>query len=313
MRQASNSPLTQHPFSSTIRSSALALPRVLGGADDLFLTPFHFRQKVLPGFPGLILDMPYPPRCWFRSRLGEGSVRRLSATALLTTMLAILLLSGVALPAADLPASHSASLARTITLHIAGLTAWKPDEITVRSINWLNGAELPQGELTFRVLQKNIPANYHSLLLPIEALQDDRGVCTFWVVTDVGVRARVLRATHRLQYGSAVSPQDVAQQNIEIPDPRVTHLRNADEAVGKVLRRNLSPGDFLTRECLSQPLLVRSGDTVKLRLRSGAVSLAALAKAEQSGGLGQVIRVRNLEFSRPVRAEVTGPGEVTIE
>src|SRR3990172_7598849 len=103
MRQASNSPLTHHPFSSTLWSSVRALPRALGWADDLLLTPFHFRQKVFPGFPGLILDMPYPPRSWFRSRLGEGSVRRLSETALLLMILAVTSPSQPTLRAAETP------------------------------------------------------------------------------------------------------------------------------------------------------------------------------------------------------------------
>src|SRR5512143_3363951 len=101
MRQASNSPLTQHPFSSKLWSSVRTLPRTLDRADDLLLTPFHFHQKVLPGIPGLILDMPYPLRCWFRSRLGEGSVRRLSAITLAILMLAVLPLSECTLQAGD--------------------------------------------------------------------------------------------------------------------------------------------------------------------------------------------------------------------
>jgi flagella basal body P-ring formation protein FlgA len=313
MRQASNSPLTQHPFSCILWSSVRALPRALGWADGLLLTPFHFHQKVFPGFPGLILDMPYPPRSCFRSRLGEGSVRRLSAITLLFMMLAVFGLPARMLQAADPPAARSAAIGQAVKLHIAGLTAWKEAEITVRSITCLGGAELPRGELSFRVLQKNIPANYHRLLLPLEALQDGRGIRTFWILADVSVRARVLKVTHRLQYGSAISPQDVAEAEMEISDPRVAHLRSMNDAIGKILRRNLSPGDPLTRECLAKPLLVRLGDIVKLRLRAGSISLAASARAEQNGWLGQVIRVRNLDFSRSIRAEVTGPGEVTIE
>jgi len=71
--------------------------------------------------------------------------------------------------------------------------------------------------------------------------------------------------------------------------------------------------EAITREVLTSPYLVRSGDTVRLRFEQSGVSLATLVRAEQSGKLGQVIRVRNLDFMRSVKAQVVGPGEVKAQ
>ena len=52
-----------------------------------------------------------------------------------------------------------------------------------------------------------------------------------------------------------------------------------------------------------------------VRLRAGAsgVAISALAKAEQSGRLGERIRVRSIDFMKPLRARVVGAGEVQID
>ncbi len=312
MRKVSDSPLTLDHFSTNKRSSVRALPRALGRTDGLLLTPFPFRQTVDPGSPGRLLDLPYPPRSRFCSRLGEGSVRRLSAFALsLVTLFGIVLwpcpVCGEALSV------DSGALARAVKTHISEMTAWREGEIEIRSITTLTRVVLPPGDLTFHVSQTVPPANFHSLMLPIEASLEDKMVSSFWIKAEVAIRARVLRATRRLPFGHTVGPGDVAEGLVEIADPRAHYLRSRSEAVGNLLRRTVTPGDPLTRECITPPFLIRSGETVKIRMRHGSIALAALARAEQNGKLGQVIRVRNLEFSRPVKAEVTGPGEVTIE
>ncbi len=313
MRQASNSPLTLYPFSIRKRPSVRALPRAFDWAVGLLLTPFRFRQRVFPGYSGAVLDMPYPPRSWFRSRLGEGSVRRLfTSTFVLMTVISALLPQPAA-RASDSVGWNSGALERAVKAHIMETSCWKDAEIEVRSTANLSGAELPPGDLSFRVVAKNPPANYGSLLLPVEASMEGRTIRTFWITADVMIRARVAQAANRLPFGRTIAAGDVREAVVEIKDPRAQYLRSSAEAAGMIMRRTLSSGDPLTRECITRPFLVRTGQTVRLKLKYGSVSLAALARAEQSGRLGQVIRIRNMDFSRPVRAEVTGPGEVTIE
>ena len=99
----------------------------------------------------------------------------------------------------------------------------------------------------------------------------------------------------------------------DIADARVACLRKPEEAIGLIARRTLSPGDPLTRESLANPFLVRSGDTVRLRLERSGIRLAVLARAEQDGKLGQFIRIWSLDFSRPLKAQVVGRGEVKVE
>lgn len=58
--------------------------------------------------------------------------------------------------------------------------------------------------------------------------------------------------------------------------------------------------------------MVRRGDTVRLVAVRDSVSLTVLARALQDGKLGEQIRVQNLDFNRPVTAQVTGEREVRV-
>jgi len=89
-------------------------------------------------------------------------------------------------------------------------------------------------------------------------------------------------------------------------------MRNVDDVTGMAAKRSFSPGDPLTLESLTKPFLVKSGDTVHLRLERNGLVLTSLVRAEQDGQLGQVIRVRNLEFSSVLNAKVTGRAKVEI-
>ena len=312
MRQASNSPLTLDHFSTKKGPSVQALPRALGWTGGLLLTPFPFRRRAGWESSHGLLDLPYPPRSRFCSRLGEGSVRCLSAFALSVPLLFVILLSPRPARAQSV-GTGSIALVHAIRSHVSELSGWEEEEIEVHSLANLNRVSLPSGDVSFHVSQKTPLASCRNLILPIEASLQGKAVGTFWIKADVTVLAKVLQAARRLPFGSTITPGDVTESLIEITDLRVQYFRRPEEAAGRVLRRTLATGEPITRECLAAPFIVRSGEIIKILFKHGAVSLAALARAEQNGKLGQVIRVRNLDFSRPVKAEVTGPGEVTIE
>jgi flagellar basal body P-ring formation protein FlgA len=142
---------------------------------------------------------------------------------------------------------------------------------------------------------------------------DGRSARTVWIMADVRINATVMQAARMLPFGTALTGDDIRPVRIEITDPRAACVRKAEAAPGKVLRRSIKTGELITEDALSDPPVVRSGDTVRLRLEQQNIRLVILARAEQDGRMGQSIRVRNLEFARVMKALVVGPGEVLIQ
>jgi flagella basal body P-ring formation protein FlgA len=204
-------------------------------------------------------------------------------------------------------------VAPVLRAHVAAITAWQPDEIDVRAVRNLAGIQIPEGDTTLRFAQKSAPSSFGSLLLALEVSVEGKPVRTVWISADVRIKATLLQAARRLRYGAVLTDGDVRPVRVEVPDPRESYIRSSDAAVGKVLRRNLKPGDLITEDALSEPMVVHMGQTVRLRFEKSNIRVTMPVRAEQSGWLGQSIRVRNLEFARSMKAVVVGPGEVLIQ
>ncbi len=313
MRQATNSPLTHHRFFFSVRTFVQAIPRALDWTDGTPHTPFHFHQEGSSALSRALLGMPYPLRSKSHSRLGEGSVRRLSATIVASLLFMFFFLTPHVSMSARGIGPETGALAGAVRIHVASSTAWKETQVEVRSVGLVNEIQIPAGTTEFRVTPGTAVNTLRNLILPMEALTDGKPQMTFWVYADIRVHSPVVQAARRVTYGSTITADDVRVAETELSDLRVEYLRSSDEAIGKTLRRSLSPGDPLTRDSLVSPLLVHSGEIVRLLLQSGKISLAASVRAEQNGRLGQTIRVRNLDFSRSIKALVTGRGEVRVE
>jgi flagella basal body P-ring formation protein FlgA len=245
--------------------------------------------------------------------LGEGSVR--SSLENLIRLLILISLCAAARSAngAESAVSHSDALARAVRDHVVEATSWKESEIEARVTADFSGADLPAGETDFSISNKELIATFKHALLPVDVMQNGKTIRTIWVAADIIIRAKVVQAAARMTFGSTVAPADVKEALTEITDARAQYFRACSEVIGKVMRRTLSPGDPLTRDTVTNPLLIHSGDTVRVRLERGPIVMSATAKAEQDGKIGETIRVRNLDFSRSLKATVVGRGEVRIE
>jgi len=197
--------------------------------------------------------------------------------------------------------------------HILQTTAWKESEISIRSIGNLGGIELPLSGAEFRIPTGDAVVGSRTILAPLEILQDGKKLRSYWITGDIDIRAEVLAAARRIIPGREVTADDVEKRVVEIPDMRTAYARNPEEVLGKVARRGLLAGAPLTRESFADPLLVRSGEIVRIRLERDGITLTSLAKAQQDGVLGQFIRVRSVDFPAFMKAKVTGRLEVKMQ
>jgi flagella basal body P-ring formation protein FlgA len=345
MKQVSNSLLTLciNPFSSNPDVEA---PRKTASAAGRHLTPFFVHQGSKRGYRSILLNLSCPPRSLVRYRLGEGRIRSLlygfclSFFVLLFFSAPIWCIAAVdrvadlnnsaAVNAVKAPPTENAALpvvqakmsvrpvsvdeiASILKSHFAETTSWKESEIVIRAIGDLKGIDIPRDGAEMRLSSSATIAGQRRILAPIEVLQYGKNLRNFWVSAEVCIHADVVTATKRIVPGKIITAGDIEIKNAEITNLRASYAGRPDEVVGKISRRNFSPGDPLTRDSFSDPYLVRNGETVRLRLERDGIVLTSLAKAEQDGRLGQIIRVRNADFSKVLKAQVTGRAEVKLE
>ena len=99
--------------------------------------------------------------------------------------------------------------------------------------------------------------------------------------------------TKPLAYKQLIQNGDVIEKRIlsdSLPgDPLVTK----GQAVGQQASRELKPGTVLNARMLDPVELVKSGQFVTITVSHGAVSIKTVARAMESGSLGQTIKVKN--------------------
>ena len=203
-------------------------------------------------------------------------------------------------------------IANLLKSYIVKTTPWKDSEIEIRSIGNLNGVELPPDGAELRFSQTPAVLGRRSITALFEIVQAGKTLRCFWIAAETTVHADAWTAVKKIQPGQMVEAGDFVKRSTSIKDLRTTYVRTLDEVVGKIARRSFSPGDLIVREAFADPFLIKRGETVQIRLQRNGVMLTSQARAEQDGRLGQMIQVRNLDYSTVLKAQVTGRSQVML-
>ncbi|HSW38172.1 MAG TPA: flagellar basal body P-ring formation chaperone FlgA [Acidobacteriota bacterium] len=204
-------------------------------------------------------------------------------------------------------------VAALLIAHLVEHTPWEKSEITITSINNLNGLEIPPGDSALMISPAGTIFGHGNLMAPLDIVHEGNHYRTLWITADVKINARIVSAARKIISGKPVASEDVRLTDAAVTDLRAAYFRQVDIVVGKVARRHFAPGDPLTAQAFVEPFLVNRGDMVRLRLERDGVALTSLVRAEENGRLGQVIRVKNFEFSSVLRARVSGQAQVVLQ
>jgi flagella basal body P-ring formation protein FlgA len=86
-------------------------------------------------------------------------------------------------------------------------------------------------------------------------------------------------------------------------------LLTKPQSVGQEADRDLKPGTILTARLVDAVPLCKSDDLITVTVRRGNVELKTIARAVESGGYGQSVRVRDQQTNDIYDVVLTGPQE----
>jgi len=122
--------------------------------------------------------------------------------------------------------------------------------------------------------------------------------------------AEVAVLTHHLRPGAVLTAEDISIARLHalllhgnIPLPPA-------EAPGLQMRRDMGPGQPITRADVLKHILVAHNAKVRIVLFAAGISLGAEGVALDEGGLGDRIRVQNPSSRAILEADITGANEV---
>ncbi len=148
----------------------------------------------------------------------------------------------------------------------------------------------------------------------------DALVIELWARTADGAAARLRLAGRVVELVRVPTPRTalgrgtvIAADMLDVrwvPRERLDEEVVLDEArlIGREVRRRLAAGRPIRSADLQEPRLVRRGALVTVVYRRPGLELTAVARALESGPLGAVVRLVNVDSRTAIKARVIGPG-----
>lgn len=136
--------------------------------------------------------------------------------------------------------------------------------------------------------------------------------CTIWA------RVKVLAAAERLVSAVTLAAQQpilreqVRRESFEGFPLRDSLTPSIEQVIGRLPRRSIPAGSPIQLNLLDAPKDVRSGETVRVEVRSGGARLELEGRAEGAGRRGESIPVRNPLTGKTFTARVEGRGKVAV-
>ena len=172
--------------------------------------------------------------------------------------------------------------------------------------------DLSGPEFSFNI-RKTRGADLGLVSLKAQVLRDGEVVQEVPMVVRVRMNRRVLIARRAINLGAVISESDLRMMQMTFD--RVDRAGAADlsRVVGQRARSFVPMGAAIRMEDIEPVALVSRGELVDLFARTGAVEIRTSARAMAGGGLGDLIRVRDLNHKRQeFDAVIVGPGRVRI-
>jgi flagella basal body P-ring formation protein FlgA len=123
----------------------------------------------------------------------------------------------------------------------------------------------------------------------------------------IPVLARLLPVRQPIEAG------DIKMITTRLPRDAANIARTASQLIGQALRHVVPAGAPMPLSELTTPTAVLANASVEMDLETGGLHLAGRGIAEQSGAVGDMIRVRNPSSLAVMMAEVTGHDRVRVD
>lgn len=116
-----------------------------------------------------------------------------------------------------------------------------------------------------------------------------------------------------LQPGNVIEKEDIEYK--AFPQHKITAhiIQSEQDLIGRTVRRNMPQiGNMINTQDIINPILIKRGDLVTMRVENAGVLITARGKAQGNAAAGQVVQVMNLESKRLIEGVVKDSQIVVI-
>ncbi len=134
------------------------------------------------------------------------------------------------------------------------------------------------------------------------------------VTADVQIIAAVVVAKRDIAAGTRLAAEDVETARIPISGSPDRFLHSVSEALGKETGRAIAKGEPVPGASAKKPVVMKRGDIVQVTVRCAGkdISVKTTGIVQQSGRLGEMVKVKNAASGKEFMAKVVGGKDVEV-
>ncbi len=112
--------------------------------------------------------------------------------------------------------------------------------------------------------------------------------------------------------GETIDPAALEEVGVTNPNLKGNYAHRIGDVAGRVTDRTLLPGRTIIVDFLRDPYTVKRGAAVKIVYSSDGLTISATGTPMEDGGVGQIVRVRNVESGVTISGTVLADGSIKV-
>ncbi|PIE03560.1 MAG: flagella basal body P-ring formation protein FlgA [Acidobacteria bacterium] len=170
---------------------------------------------------------------------------------------------------------------------------------------------LPKGEITFAIYSAAKSLRPGMNVLRVDAYVNDVKKKSFSVSIQLAMEVLAARTTRYIDRHETIQAGDVVWETIKT-NRLLSPLVTKDQLSGCQTKIAIPAGTVLDWRKLEKTPLIERNQLVYVSAVNGSLSIRMQAKSMDRGGIGEVVRLKNIDSGKTFLATVSGTGEAKL-
>lgn len=159
-------------------------------------------------------------------------------------------------------------------------------------------------------LDLNIDLNKNTVMIPVFATKnaDSKG----WIIAEIKRYQNVPVLNKSVKIGDVITEDMIAMEYRQMMNVR-ENVQKLEAVIGMQAVRFLNAGQILQYSDLRKETVLKKGQIVRAMFGAADFEVAISAEAQESGSIGDVVKIKNLDSQKVFAAKVVERGIVRIE
>ncbi len=197
--------------------------------------------------------------------------------------------------------------------YIKSRSFFKNNNSRIKEIRVSNEVLLPKGRIFHRV----IPIQKNSLAgsIPVSIIFSGSGNFKkrVWSTVKIEVLSEVVVAKRPIGKHKIITMDDIAFKKVDLLEQSSNVITAYKEILGKRTRKTIRADTVLRSDIIELLPLVKRGDIVLIVAESGSLRITAMGEAKGKGGMGERIKVVNIDSGKRLYATVKDSKTVKVD